>query len=164
MNQSIKRLLNHPKALSTDECELFMKNNPGYLGTFPKDELPIKLSTHQSCIINLDNHDGPGTHWVAVYCGNDYCEYFDSYGIIPPTIIRRFMRTSKKKMIYSTTEIQPLRNDSILCGYYCIYYIVMRAKGVEPYDVLYKFEINNELSNDKLLIRELKKIYNSTIH
>ena len=35
----------------------------------------------ESAIVNLDDKDGPGTHWVACKkIGNDV-EYFDSFGI-----------------------------------------------------------------------------------
>lgn len=156
----IRDLLKNPRPLTTDDIDIMLKSTyVDYLGTFPKDQLPKTISTGQACIINLDNHDGAGTHWVAVFCGYDYCEYFDSYGIIPPPIIRKFMRSSRLEMIYSTNEIQPLNNNSILCGYYCVLYIIMRQQGIDPYDIVYTFEMDGKSSNDKLVLNKLKKFY-----
>lgn len=155
--KEIKKLIQKPHPLNEDEINMFIQYAaiPGFLGTFPKDSLPPKINENESCIINLDNSDGGGTHWVSVYCGKDYCEYFDSYGIIADKNIRKFMKTSKKTCIYSTNEIQPVGNDSILCGYYALYYIIKRARNVPAYDITYKFGIDNQKSNDKLLLKEL---------
>jgi len=38
---------------------------------------------HKKYIINMDNNDGKGTHWVGLI--NNY--YFDSFGLKPPNII-----------------------------------------------------------------------------
>ena len=45
-------------------------------------------------VFNLDNHDEPGSHWVALYANlkNNIIVYYDSYGIIPEVRVRRLMR------------------------------------------------------------------------
>lgn len=156
----IKNLLTHPRPLSDDDINKMVKSiYIEYIGTFPKDKLPNTIFSGQACIINLDDHDGPGTHWVAVFCGYDYCEYFDPYGVIPPPIIRKFMRSSGLKLIYSTNEIQPLNQSSILCGYYCVLYVILRIGGMDPYDIVYSFKMDGQTSNDKLVLNKLKRYY-----
>ena len=51
-----------------------------------RDEIPTKVKNipGQSFIINLDNTEGPGAHWVAVKITADYVNYFDSFGLQPP--------------------------------------------------------------------------------
>lgn len=153
----IKQLLNQPRALSTDEIEEIINYSgvPGFLGVFARDTLPSGINEGESMIINLNKANQGGSHWVAVYCGADYCEYFDSFGIIAPPEIRKMCYTSGKPAIYSTNSIQNI--NSILCGYYSIYFILMRNLGVDMYDIIYQFEINNDKKNDKVLMKQLKK-------
>ena len=56
-----------------------------------------------------------------------YCEYFDLFGLIMPNEIKNYLKTSRKKMVYSSDEIQ--ERDSVLCGYWCLYYLLERQKG-----------------------------------
>ena len=40
---------------------------------------------------------------------------FDPFGLIMPNEIKNYLKTSSKKMVYSSDEIQ--KRDSVLCGY-----------------------------------------------
>lgn len=152
------------RPLSDEEINEFMKlaGNNKFLGVFSKDKLPAKISDGESVVINLQNFDeGSGSHWTCVYNDPDKqdIEYFDSYGFPGGDEIKDFMKTSGKKPTYCTNEIQSLNENSIVCGYYCIYYILSRIKGIDKYDVVYnKFTNNNAQKNDKTVIDELKKI------
>ena len=64
-------------------------------------------------IINLDSQIGPGTHWVAYRNGDIHAEYFDSFGIIMPNDVMKYLLTSSKPIYYSGDEIQG--RDSVLC-------------------------------------------------
>ena len=44
-----------------------------------------------------------------------------------PTEVQKYLQTSGEKIIYSTDEIQ--ERDSVLCGYWCLYYLLERQKG-----------------------------------
>ena len=44
------------------------------------DELPALQ--HGAYIINTDDHDKPGEHWLAVYFDKDV-EYFDCFRLLP---------------------------------------------------------------------------------
>ena len=50
-----------------------------------RNDLP-KSGPHvkESAIINLDDKNGPGTHWVAYKKFNDDVIYFDSFGNLRP--------------------------------------------------------------------------------
>lgn len=46
-----------------------------------RTNLPKRCRKHECGIINLDNEEGPGTHWVGYYKkDNSTCYYFDSFG------------------------------------------------------------------------------------
>ena len=34
-----------------------------------------------ACIINLDEYESIGTHWIASYVNDNNVTYFDSYGV-----------------------------------------------------------------------------------
>ena len=53
-----------------------------------------------------------------------------------PIIIKKLKQTGKK-VLYNTSKIQNI--NSSRCGYYCYLYIIMRDKGMNPYDILYQF-------------------------
>ena len=42
-----------------------LKHDKNYIGTFSKDNVPL-LKNNQSTIINLQDSDQSGTHWVSV--------------------------------------------------------------------------------------------------
>ena len=39
----------------------------------------------EAAIVNLDDHDGPGTHWVAYRKNGNDVTYFDSFGNLKPS-------------------------------------------------------------------------------
>ena len=67
-------------------------------------------------IVNL--HPYKGTHWVLYI--NRF--YFDSYGILPPLSIQKYIKSKYKTLIYSEYKIQ--NNDS-LCAAYCLYILYL---------------------------------------
>ena len=79
---------------------------------FSRDALPPKIK--KECgIINLDDIQGAGTHWVFYrYLEKDLVEYFDPFGLIMPHEVYHYLLTSGKSQIYSQDEIQN-RNCSL---------------------------------------------------
>ena len=48
-----------------------------------------------------------GSHWICYRnVDKQYCEYFDPFGLIMPNEIKNYLKTSGKKMVYSSDEIQ----------------------------------------------------------
>ena len=93
-----------------------------YHGEFPMDQLPTLQPG--AYIINSDDHDEPGEHWFAVF--NDKCvEYFDSYGLEP--LDDRLFDFLGDNYVYNATYLQQLFSNA--CGFYCVYYILHRARG-----------------------------------
>ena len=69
--------------MNTKQINKLFKNNLNYLGTFPKDLLQSSSKNKFGLIINTDNSDMPGEHWVAIFKNNNKVEYFDSFGLPP---------------------------------------------------------------------------------
>jgi hypothetical protein len=100
-------------------------------------------------IINLHNHNQPGSHWVAFFNSikeNKVC-YFDSFGIYPSDIILKFLRLYNKQIVFNNSQLQAI--DSIKCGYFCKYFIDNMKQGLTFKEVLY-----NELKQSPNEINE----------
>ena len=72
----------------------------------------------------------------------------------PPKEVEKYLRTSGKKIIYSSNPIQAY-DTSVMCGYYCLFFIAMMNKGYDVYDIIYRFGLKNEKSNDKILLENI---------
>ena len=72
-------------------------------------------------------------------------EYFDSFGLIMPHEIRYYLLTSGKKIIYSQDEIQ--NRETVLCGYWYLYYLNERQKGKSILDVIHNEEFDEDNSD-----------------
>ena len=119
------------KPLSNINIDQIMKKYKitNYRGTYSKDMLPKSINNSESMIINLQDYfKGEGTHWVVIYNdkNSNMIEYFDSFGLKPPIECIKYMKTSNKPIEYNSSQIQIIY--SIMCGYYCCYYIIERYK------------------------------------
>ena len=85
-------------------------------------------------IINLDDINGPGTLWVC-YRNDEITYYFDPFGLTLLKEVKRYFKTSGLPIIYSPDEIQ--ERNSILCGYWCLYYLKERQNGKSILDVIH---------------------------
>ena len=98
----------------------------------------------------MDDIEGQGTHWVCYRnVEKNLAEYFDPFGLIMPYEIRDYLFTSGKKIIYSQDEIQ--NRETVLCGYWCLYYLNERQKGKSILDVIHNEgfdEDNNDFIKD----------------
>ena len=124
-----------------------------FRGIYSRDNLPDKIHKLETGIINLDDSMGGGSHWICYRnVDKQYCEYFDPFGLIMPNEIKNYLKTSGKKMVYSSDEIQ--ERDSVLCGYWCLYYLLERQKGRSLLDVIHnpKFSFTNQMINHQFQI------------
>ena len=68
---------------------------PNFRGIFMRDKLPKVPHRNESGIINLDNSEGFGTHWVAYQKCNSRVVYFDSFGNLqPPQEVIKYFRSN----------------------------------------------------------------------
>ena len=129
-----------------------------FRGVFSKDVLPTQIKNKECGIVNLDNHIGPGTHWVAYRNIERFCEYFDSFGLMMPSEVKKYMATSGKQLEYSGDEIQ--ERDSVLCGYWCLYYLWERQRGRSILHTIHnsKFDMSDTSVNHRFIINYFKNI------
>ena len=68
----------HP--LTNIEISEYYKNEPRFNGVYSRNNLPNKIKKGVY-VINLDEYENTGTHWVALFVKPKYMVYFDSFGI-----------------------------------------------------------------------------------
>ena len=108
-------------------------------------------------IYNLDPHDKPGSHWVAMYLDlkkkNVY--YFDSYGTAPPNevdvLIKRIQEQGTElgmdiKYAYNQTRHQYQNSE---CGVYSMYFIIQLLEGKKTFNSINSNRIKDEFVNSK---------------
>ena len=118
-------------------------------GIYSRNGLPNKI--RKECgIINLDDIQGPGTHWVCYrnldsVLGKPVVEYFDPFGLRMPNEALEYFRTARKRIVYSMDEIQ--NRNTVLCGYWCLYYLFERQRGNSILDVIHNPHFDNDNSD-----------------
>ena len=88
---------------------------------------------------------GPGTHWVCYRNIGSLTEYFDPFGLIMPKEALAFLNTSGKQIVYSLDEIQ--NRNTVLCGYWCLYYLLERQRGNSILDITHNPYFDNDNSD-----------------
>ena len=80
----------------------------------------------KSFIIDLhDDKDKSTGHWTALFKQNNQWFYFDPFGIIYPSIVKRFC--NNKDIEYNTEQIQSFQSG--YCGYYCFIFLYYMNQG-----------------------------------
>jgi hypothetical protein len=118
-------------------------------------------------VFNLDKHDGPGTHWVAMFVDLDDSKivYFDSALNSVPHEVSRLKREIIKqgqqlddpiRFEYIQNKISH-QNTNTECGVFCLYFLItMLTRKLDP-------DMNRELygnsSRKKKDISEVLKIF-----
>ena len=115
-----------------------------FRGIYSRDGLPKKI--RKECgIINLDDIQGSGTHWVCYRNLDSVVEYFDPFGLIMPNEALEYFHTSGKRIVYSMDEIQ--NRNTVLCGYWCLYYLFERQRGNSILNVIHNPHFDNDNSD-----------------
>ena len=151
----VKKKLNsllpfHP--LTNIEISEYYKNDPRFNGVCSSNNLPNKIKKG-AYVINLDEYENTGTHWVSLFVKANKVIYFDSFGIEHiPKEINKFINNNIESNIF---RIQA--DDSIMCGYFCIEFINYMLKGKTLLDYTNLFSLNDFKKNDQVIKRIFKK-------
>ena len=79
-----------------------------------KDEL-LEYKGNKPIILNYQNSNQSGSHWVCLKKDSLNSFYFDSYGIIPLKEVFEYLDDFK----YSTFQVQP--DNTEMCGQLCLF-------------------------------------------
>lgn len=120
LNRRIDRPLNE------NDIRRFGQLLPHFRGVFMRNSLPkSSFNKKWECgVINLDDTDGIGTHWVSYYRKNNMCYYFDSFGNLqPPQEFVDYIGAdnNKCKIYYNHRAYQTY--SKVNCGHLCMKFL-----------------------------------------
>lgn len=110
------------RPLTNIDLEKFAKmlKIPSFRGVFMRNALPNKPKVNECAIINLDNYEGSGTHWVAYKKKKNIVNYFDSFGDLrPPQELVRYF--DKCKIVFNYNRYQ--NYNTFNCGHLCLEFL-----------------------------------------
>lgn len=128
------------EGMYSDQIEEAMSNVPNFKGVISADEiLTLKPSNQMSWIMNLDDSNKPGSHWVAVMIDatNDKSiMYMDPFGDPPSarflkdikTLVDKIKPEHMLKLKINTVPNQ--RDETDTCGYQSMNFINKINKGM----------------------------------
>lgn len=130
-----------------------------FQGVFAINTTPKKVKSKPALyVINSDNSDKPGQHWLAVYFTSNGCgEFFDSYGRSPAKYpeIKRFLKYNSKCITHNNKQLQSLFTG--VCGQYCCMFLLHRCKGKSMKNFIKLFNIKKQFENDAKIKKYFKK-------
>ena len=106
-------------------------------GVYAADKIP-KYIRRGGFIANTDKSSKPGKHWCAFFFdGNGQSEFFDSYGKPPAYYNNAFATCLSNNSIVQLYNSKTLQNNfSNVCGQYCLYFLIHRARGQNIKDIV----------------------------
>ena len=127
---------------------------------YSRNHLP-KTIKKGSYVINLNEYENMGTHWISLFVKTNEVIYFDSFGVEHiPKEINKFIRNDMTK----SSSLERIKSnifriqayDSIMCGYFCIEFINYMLKGKTLLDYTNLFSPNDFKRNDRVIKRIFK--------
>ena len=96
---------------------------PTFFGVFSSDTVPAQLPHHCCMVVNTAKSYMPGEHWIALYKEGSILEIFDSFGAY-----YSFLNKLSYHIVSQKNQLQ--KTDSPYCGFYCLYFLYNRCRGV----------------------------------
>jgi len=118
-----------------------------FIGALPSDFYKVTTVDYNQVlkydkiglVFNLDEHNQPGSHWVAFLVDNKMgtLEYYDSVGKLPNKNIQTFINEMSeylKKNGYNYNKLYNTKKhqyENTECGVYSIYFLIQRLFGFD---------------------------------
>ena len=113
-----------PHPLTNFEMQKYYQNQRKFNGVYLRNSL-CKINGG-AYIINLDEYESIGIHWIALYVIAKNVTYIDSFAVEHiPKEIRKFI--GNKNMIANIYRVQAY--DLLTCGDFCIGLVGFMLKG-----------------------------------
>ena len=118
------------------------------LDSFLRAEGPVPKPI--AMVVNTDpDPHGPGEHWVAIYADQGHTDFFDSFGCSPIRVaFYRLLNHLKQPWGMNTRVLQDF--SSVVCGHYCLYYLLRRSRGERLNDIVQIFDADTK-ENDAMV-------------
>ena len=130
-----------------------------FRGVISRDQIALIDKTGYY-IVNLNDSTQPGSHWVVIYVRSKTTgqplEYFDSFGLNAPNEVVELTDTLGVNYIYNNTQYQDLK--SVLCGYWCLYFVNESRKGKYFYEIVKHFSHTDTQFNERLIVEYFRSL------
>ena len=140
--------------MDTNEIYRALRRVTDFDGVYSIDTLPARP---RLLVCNTDPSHEPGRHWICICVKNGTGEYFDSFGRPPSKPLERYMNTSCKNWTFNSRQLQSV--VSSFCGHYCIYYCLLRSRGITMNEIVASFS-NDTGFNDSMVHAFVCRNYN----
>jgi hypothetical protein len=94
-----------------------------YIGTYSADKIP-KMSNNKYCIVNLDNSNEAGSHWIALVKNHDKVMIYDSFGRKTISILPNLVQSGNGYIVESENDPEQkiIENN---CGQRCLSWLLV---------------------------------------
>lgn len=137
--------------MNSSEIKNYFKRLPiQNVGVYAADCLPLRIAPNTAIVVNTDPHTKAGTHWVAFFLDSNGClEFFDSFGQ-PPSVPDHITFTRRNGWRFNFNSKHLQSPNSLVCGHYCLVYLMLRTCGITMRDFQAIFT-SNENVNDSIV-------------
>ena len=141
--------------LSTHEIHYKLKSdeysNKIFKAVLPFDCLPKSPPYPSAFVVNTHPQGKKGEHWLAIYYDKKgKCRFFDSFGNSPIFYgLLGYIEKTATSWEYNSVQLQSI--FSTLCGYYCIYFVLLKSRNIEMFEILNLFNKTNFNINDNIV-------------
>ena len=132
--------------MNTQQIECILRTDryvgPIFRGVYPLDKIvPFDIG---ACVMNTSPSTEISGHWVAIYATKNEIEFFDSYGSDPPTKLKKIWQNKT----WSSNPIMLQSPLSSVCGQYCLYYLLYRARNYSMASILMDFDTDVDYNDE----------------
>lgn len=125
-----------------------------FKGVYSRNNLPNDSIQYPSIyIVNSDNVDGPGEHWVAIVLENkSHGIFFDSFGKEPCYYgdeLQHFFDTNVKQFQHMTRQVQSKTSNR--CGFFVLTFLMLHVCFHCTLDCIKQFFDSDVNVNDRIV-------------
>ena len=157
--KEIKKAKKQMQGLSAQKIQKILNCCKSFLGCFASDQLKTLSLSLFPCtfIVNTDKTGMSGTHWICFRISKRKVEMFDSLGLVyanqlPLEILTFIQRFAVSRDIKFNKRLQP--DSSVLCGFYCIFFIFLRQFC--SFGQIQKYFVDDLNKNEKIITKFFK--------
>ncbi len=106
----------------------------------------MNIDTPGCFVANTQSSSEKGEHWVAFYVDkDDKADYFDTTGSEPTNQYFLHYLAKCREWDYNKRQVQGVATT---CGQYCIFFLLMRSKGLGMLEIVDLFDSSDFAGND----------------
>ena len=123
-------------------------------GVKASDRMPVYpyLDVPRGYIVNLDRHDQPGSHWIALWTDDGKGEIMDSFALpfwqaYPVPELKTWLTKHLEVLQQNTKTLQAIDAES--CGLYALFFLIHKSQGGTMQSFESLFSDRDYVKNDR---------------